>query len=110
MPPDRSPEHMARMTELARIANKERGAERAKNKTAVREQALARLVPQAIKKLEQQLNCGHPRIELLAAVKLLEFGVGRPKQQIAVEQQTPSEFVWQPPAVAPNLLGPPSSN
>jgi hypothetical protein len=68
---------------------------------------LRELTPLAIRKLEQRLACGDPRVELQAAVKILEHAIGKPRQRLAVEDAAPSVFVWRN---ADYLFGAPDGN
>ena len=58
------------------------GAQKKPTREEAREKALERLVPQAIKKLESQMNSEDERIAQTAAIKILEWGKGKPKQVV----------------------------
>lgn len=76
-----------------RIANGDTRAKGGRDRKATREeakeQALEKLVPRAIKELEKQLSDEDPKIRQTAAIKILEWGKGKPRQTVEnVGEQT----------------------
>lgn len=87
-----SPERMRELVEIrrkyAREGHPEKMGGRPRTKRTRREaeeDALARMVPRALKVLEEQLDDPDERIRQSAAVKVLEWGKGKPTQSVKID-------------------------
>ncbi len=89
-----SAEQQQKMQEARRRSGKLGGRPRRPTSDEAREGALARLVPKAIQKLEEHLDCGDPRVEAQAAIKLIEYEYGKPRQQLDVRDERPTQITW----------------
>jgi len=87
-----SPERMRELVEIRRQyalnGHPEKQGGRPKTKRTRREaeeDALQRMVPRALKVLEEQLDDPDERIRQSAAVKVLEWGKGKPQQSVKID-------------------------
>jgi hypothetical protein len=104
-----------RMLELVRIREEKRargetvvGRPRTKFSKAEREQAaLEKLMPKALKVLEEQLDDKDPRVRQSAAIKVIEYRKGKPTQMVKQEiDQRISAIRFETAAVGGAMLPP----
>jgi hypothetical protein len=86
----RTAEEMREMTrkrmEMAKTDPTKLGGRRRKPRiTEIEADAIAKLVPKAIRVLEEQLDSEDETIQARAAVKILEWGKGKPAQSLKLE-------------------------
>lgn len=104
-----SPERMRELVEIRR-AKAAAGDKRAlggrprtkRTRTEAEEDALTRLVPKAMKVLEEQLDDPDEGVRHRAAVKVLEWGKGKPAQSIKVDGDQTHTIRYETVVVLPD--------
>lgn len=106
----RTPEEMREMTrlrlEMAKTDPSKLGGRprTRRKKSEVEEDAINKLVPRAIQVLEEQLYDDDPQTRQRAAVKILEWGKGKPAQSVKVEGDSVHTIRYETVVALPEVV------
>ena len=108
--PGRSAEAMREMTR-ERVRRQKAGeipmggrARIRRKRHEIEEDAIQKLIPQALKVLEEQLYDPDERVRQAAAVKVLEWGRGKPQQAVKVEGDSVHTIRYETVVALPEVI------
>lgn len=68
----------------------------------VEEDAMKRLLPRALRVLEEQLEANDPRVRQAAAIKVVEYNKGKPTQNVVAQVDNVNRIVYESAAWRPS--------
>ncbi len=90
---------MQRMRQARRESGRLAGRPLKPTHDEAREEALKRLAPRALQKLEEQLESEDDRIAQTAALRILEWQWGKPTTPVEDVTERPTAILWEHPAM-----------